>query len=176
MSARHRLALLAVVCSNVLPVRLVAQAGAAPTPCAADSERRRFDFWVGEWDVTTQGGTSVGKSSVQIINGGCSLLENWTSVRGSTGKSLNSYNPATSAWQQYWVDQSGNVVEFRESVSRDRSLAFLAKTLAVNGTTTLRRLTFTPLSDSTVRQHAEQSSDAGASWTTTYDFVYHRRR
>jgi len=32
------------------------------------------------------------------------------------------------------------------------------------------------VNDSTVRQHGELSNDGGATWTTTYDFYYHRRR
>jgi hypothetical protein len=61
----------------------------APTPCAAQAERHQFDFWIGDWDVTTQGGTSVGSSVIQSVSGGCALLENWTGNRGGHGKSLN---------------------------------------------------------------------------------------
>lgn len=148
----------------------------AATPCADDPERRKFDFWAGEWSVTTAGGAVVGSSSVQIINGGCSLLENWTSARGSTGKSLNSFNPAISKWQQYWVDQTGGVTEFRDSEWRSGSLSFLAKGTQPNGSPMLQRLTFSPVSDSVVRQHGERSTDDGKTWSTTYDFYYHRRR
>jgi tetratricopeptide (TPR) repeat protein len=148
----------------------------APMPCANDPERRRFDFWAGEWSVTTAGGTVVGSSSVQTINGGCSILENWTSARGSTGKSLNSFNPAISKWQQYWVDQTGGVTEYRDSEWRDGSLSFLARGTQQNGSPLLQRLTFSALSDSVVRQHGERSIDDGKTWITTYDFYYHRRR
>jgi tetratricopeptide (TPR) repeat protein len=148
----------------------------AATPCADDPERRKFDFWAGDWSVTTAGGTNVGSSRVEVINGGCSLLENWTSARGSTGKSLNSYNPATSKWQQYWVDQTGGVTEYRDSEWQNGSLSFVATGMQSNGTPVLQRLTFSALSDSVVRQHGERSTDAGKTWTTTYDFYYHRRR
>jgi tetratricopeptide (TPR) repeat protein len=148
----------------------------APTPCADNPERRKFDFWAGDWSVTTAGGTVVGSSSVQIINGGCSLLENWTSARGATGKSLNSFNPAVAKWQQYWVDQSGGVTEYRDSEWRNGSLTFLAQGTQPNGAPVLQRLTFSALSDSVVRQYGERSLDSGKTWTTTYDFYYHRRR
>lgn len=148
----------------------------APTPCSNDPERRKFDFWVGEWTVTTAGGTVVGSSVVQTINGGCSLLENWTSGRGSTGKSLNSFNPLISKWQQYWVDQTGGVTEYRDSEWRNGSLSFLAHTAQPTGGSMLQRLTFSALSDSVVRQHGERSTDDGKTWSTTYDFYYHRRR
>jgi tetratricopeptide (TPR) repeat protein len=148
----------------------------AATPCAADPERRKFDFWAGDWTVTTAGGTVVGSSSVQVINGGCSLLENWTAARGSTGKSLNSFNPATGKWQQYWVDQTGGVTEYRESEWHGGAVSFFARAQPANGSPLLQRLTFSALSDSVVRQHGERSIDDGKTWTTTYDFYYHRRR
>jgi tetratricopeptide (TPR) repeat protein len=148
----------------------------APTPCSDDPERRKFDFWAGDWTVTTAGGTVVGSSAVQVINGGCSLLENWTSARGSTGKSLNSFNPRISKWQQYWVDQTGGVTEYRDSEWRNGSLSFLAQSQQQNGAPLLQRLTFSAVSDSVVRQHAERSTDSGKTWSTTYDFYYHRRR
>src|SRR4051812_34948612 len=87
----------------------------APTPCAAAPERHRFDFWIGEWDVTTPTGGRAGESSVQSVSGGCALLENWTSGNGGHGKSLNAYNPGVGQWQQYWIGQDGAPTEFRES-------------------------------------------------------------
>lgn len=148
----------------------------APTPCANAPERHRFDFWIGEWDVTTQGGTNVGSSSVQSVSGGCALLENWTSARGGHGKSLNAYNPATGRWQQYWVGQDGNPIEYRESTWEGTSIVLRAHAPAA-GTTpaTELRLTFSPVDEKTVRQHGESSADGGATWKTTYDFYYHRK-
>ena len=156
--------------------KIVYDATHAPTPCATDPERRKFDFWVGDWTVTTAGGAVVGSSVVQRINGGCSLLENWTAARGSTGKSLNSFNPAISKWQQYWVDQTGGVTEYRDSEWRNGALSFLAHGTQSNGSAVLQRLTFSAVSDSVVRQHGERSMDEGKTWSTTYDFYYHRRR
>ena len=156
--------------------KIVYDATHAPTPCATDPERRKFDFWIGDWTVMTAGGTVVGSSVVQSINGGCSLLENWTAARGSTGKSLNSFNPSVSKWQQYWVDQNGGVTEFRDSEWKNGALSFLARSTRPDGTPLVQRLTFSALSDSVIRQHGERSLDDGKTWATTYDFYYHRRR
>ena len=66
---------------------------AAPTPCLSRPESRSFDFWVGEWDVTTPQGQPAGSSSVQLLLQGCTLFENWHSLAGVDGKSLeSSYN------------------------------------------------------------------------------------
>jgi hypothetical protein len=145
----------------------------APMPCATAAERHQFDFWIGDWDVTTQGGTPVGSSVVQSVSGGCALLENWTSNRGGHGKSLNTYNPARHQWQQFWIGQAGGVGEYRSSEFDGKSLAFFirddADSLAV------QRLTFTPIDSATVRQHSEASKDGGKTWSTQYDFYYHRK-
>jgi hypothetical protein len=149
---------------------------AAPTPCADAAERHRFDFWIGEWDVTTKGGTHVGASAVQSVSGGCALLENWTSANGGHGKSLNAYNPAIGQWQQYWIGQDGNPTEFRESTWEGASIVLRAHSPAAAKTpATEQRLTFSPVDSATVRQHGENSTDGGATWTTTYDFYYHRK-
>ncbi len=141
----------------------------AVTPCMDVAERRAFDFWVGDWDVTTPDGTPQGKSSVQSMAGGCGLLENWTALNGMTGKSLNAYNPAEKHWQQYWVGQGGLVTEYRESEMHDKSIAFYTRS---PGRAT--RLTFTPMSDGTVRQFSEASTDGEKTWTVQYDYRYHR--
>ena len=153
--------------------------GPSPNPCAGNSDRHRFDFWLGEWQVTTPDGHVVGSSSVQSMAGGCGLLENWTASNGATGKSLNAFNPVAKQWQQYWVGQGGAVTEYRESEWHDGSLSLLARPAAAAAAAQgppIQRLTFTPVNDSTVRQHGELSKDGGSTWTTTYDFYYHRRR
>jgi hypothetical protein len=153
-----------------------APSGPPPNPCVGSPDRHRFDFWVGEWQVTTPDGHVVGSSSVQSMAGGCGLLENWTASNGTTGKSLNAFNPAAKQWQQYWVGQGGAVTEYRESEWHDGSLSLIARPAASAQGQPTQRLTFTPVNDSTVRQHGELSKDGGSTWTTTYDFYYHRRR
>jgi hypothetical protein len=149
----------------------------APSPCANAPERHRFDFWIGEWNVTTspkndaaKGGSSV----IQSVSGGCALLENWTSIKGGQGKSLNAYNPLVHEWQQYWIGQDGNVTEFRTSHFDGTSLSFLTDNRP--GPNLIGRLTFTPIDSDLVRQHYESSGDSGKTWTTVYDLYYHRKR
>jgi hypothetical protein len=165
-----------VAAARVAASQTGAPSGPPPNPCAGNPERHRFDFWVGEWQVTTPDGHAVGSSSVQSMAGGCGLLENWTASNGTTGKSLNAFNPVAKQWQQYWVGQGGAVTEYRESEWRDGSLSLVARPSAAAAGQPMQRLTFTPVNDSTVRQHGELSQDGGSTWTTSYDIYYHRRR
>ncbi|MEO8580517.1 MAG: hypothetical protein ABI469_09720 [Gemmatimonadales bacterium] len=145
----------------------------APMPCPSEPERHRFDFWIGEWDVATKSGSPQGKSVIQSVSGGCALLENWTSLNGGNGKSLNAYNPQIKQWQQYWIGQDGQVTEYRGSAFDGTSLTFFEKNDAKPDS--VGRLTFTPVDKETVRQHAEISTDGGKTWATAYDLYYHRK-
>ena len=144
-------------------------------PCLTRDESRRFDFWVGEWEVKNAQGQPAGQSSVQRLLEGCALYENWTDLQGGGGKSLNSYNTDVKQWQQFWTDQYGRVTEYRESErTPEKGLRFLAHQGTPQHQTQIR-MTFTPIDAKTVRQFGETSTDGGKSWTTSFDLYYHRR-
>ena len=145
----------------------------APIACANNPQRHLFDFWLGEWDVTTKAGGKVGSSVIESVSRGCALLENWTSARGGQGKSLNAFNPVIGQWQQFWIGADGMVAEFRSSNYSGGSLIFIREGSTKSDST--YRLTFTPIDSATVRQHSEASGDGGKSWITQYDFYYHRK-
>jgi tetratricopeptide (TPR) repeat protein len=140
-------------------------------PCLTRDESRRFDFWVGEWEVKNAQGQPAGQSSVQRLLEGCALYENWTDLQGGGGKSLNSYNTDVKQWQQFWTDQYGRVTEYRESEWLDGSLRFTAKQIMPQGPALLH-MTFTPVKPDVVRQFGEMSVDGGKTWTPTFDLYY----
>jgi tetratricopeptide (TPR) repeat protein len=144
-------------------------------PCLTRDESRRFDFWVGEWEVKNAQGQPAGQSSVQRLLEGCALYENWTDLQGGGGKSLNSYNTDVKQWQQFWTDQYGRVTEYRESEWLDGSLRFTAKQIMPQGPALLH-MTFTPVKPDVVRQFGEMSVDGGKTWTPTFDLYYYRRK
>ena len=157
---------------------LAARVRRAFQPCVEAPESRRFDFWLGEWDVRTPQGQPAGRSSISRVAGDCALLERWAGgVNGSggTGMSLNAYNTTLGEWQQFWIGQGGSVTEYRRSEWVDGALRFRADVRASDGRPALARMTFTPLAGGVVRQHGEQSLDGGTTWTTTFDLHYHPR-
>lgn len=152
---------------------LVERVHKATAPCMYRAESRMFDFWIGEWDVTTLQGQAAGKSSVQLLLEGCALYENWSTPNGG-GKSLNSYNPDLKMWQQFWTAQSGQVTEYRTSEWVNGSLRYTARQLTP--APSLLRMTFTPMNKDLVRQMGELSTDDGKTWSVAYDLYYHRRK
>ena len=146
----------------------------AAAPCMARAESRKFDFWVGEWDVTTPQGQPAGSSSIQLLLGGCTLFENWHSLAGVDGKSLSSYNAGLGVWQQFWTDQTGRVTEYRESGWVGDTLRFTAHSTMASGAMTLL-MSFVKIDGNTVRQWGAVSMDDGKTWTSPWDLFYHRK-
>lgn len=143
-------------------------------PCKFRPEHKQFDFWVGDWDVRTPQGQLAGTNTIQRLEDGCLILENWTGSQGGTGKSMNFYNAATGKWRQTWVSSTGGVTEYEGSY-KDGAMRYEGETTRA-GTKLMLRLTFFDLGPDRVRQFAEQSSDGGKTWTVTYDFTYIRKK
>lgn len=147
---------------------IVAKVEATARPCMTTPEHRHFDFWVGEWNVTTSG-QPAGTNSIQRIVEGCIIFENWTGLGGVTGKSFNFYDSSVKKWKQVWVDSTGSVLELSGEF-KDGAMRYAGTTGAQT-----HRLTFTPLPDGKVRQLWEQSSDGGKTWQVAFDGLYTRK-
>lgn len=135
---------------------------------------RNFDFWVGEWDVTSAG-SPVGSSSIQRILNSCVIFENFTSFSGYAGKSFNSYDPDKKEWRQYWIDNSGSYVEFVGHFA-DGQLVYEADSSNPDGTKVHRKMTFVKLTNDRVRQFSVQTADGGKTWTPEYDLLYIKKK
>jgi hypothetical protein len=144
-------------------------------PCGDRPESRQFDFWIGDWNVTSNlnQGAPAGRSHVELILGRCVIFENWTAPGGS-GKSFNAWNSELGCWQQNWMDDSGTVTNYSDGRFTDGAMRFSARKKDAAGAWQLHRLTFFAVSPDEVRQLGEHAADGGATWTTDYDLEYHR--
>lgn len=169
----------AVCCASLtLHAGLHARAQSAPAPrppSCASPEHRQFDFWIGTWDVVTPEGKAAGTNSIELVLDGCVLLEHWTGQGGGAGKSFSMYVAAEKQWSQTWVDQGGNRIVLTGGL-RDGKMVLANAWRSPDGKSMASDLTWTPLPDGRVRQVWRQSSDGGATWTTTFDGFYTRRR
>lgn len=155
----------------LLPVAALA-ADPAPKPCATP-EHRQFDFWIGQWNVT-EAGQAAGRNDIQLILGGCVLLENWTGSEGGAGKSLNWYDRVDGLWHQQWVDAAGGGLslagKFADGVMRlEGTRPATAKQPAMR-----HRITWTPLPDGKVRQLWESAPVGKDEWSKQFDGTYER--
>jgi hypothetical protein len=158
----------------LIPLALAAQEDApapAAGPCDAP-EYRQFDFWIGDWNVTS-GEQVAGTNSIHKVHGGCALQENWqgAGAGGISGSSFNIYDQATGKWHQTWVDASGTLLQLDGGVV-DGSMVLSGSRPAQNGGTALHRISWTPNADGSVRQLWEASQDDGGSWSVLFDGLY----
>ena len=158
----------------LLPIAAIAQETEAPPPAPpglCDSEEhRQFDFWIGDWNVTSNG-QAAGTNSIHPILNGCGLQENWqgAGAGGIRGSSFNIYDLTSRHWHQTWVDSSGTLLLLDGGLV-DGAMVLAGKKLARDGNgTTEHRITWTPNPDGSVRQLWEASRDGGNSWTVLFD-------
>jgi tetratricopeptide (TPR) repeat protein len=158
--------------------KFVEQARRNQRPCAYSAENRQFDFWLGEWSVsTTQGGIPAGDSKIELILEDCVVQENWKSQNSPySGKSYNIYNQALKRWEQYWVDNVGGNIFFYGGL-KDGVMDYFTDEIPQPGAPPLRRhLQFIPMGPDKVRQFSRGSTDGGKTWTVEYDFIYARKK
>lgn len=92
-------------------------AAAQDCPCCT-SVHAQFDFWLGSWTVYDSLDQVVGSNEIVKAQQECLLVENWSSLRGSTGTSYNYYDQSDSTWNQLWIDDQGGVLELKGSFVR----------------------------------------------------------
>ncbi len=141
------------------------------TPCSAD-EYRQFDFWLGEWEVQSPQAQVVGKNTISESLDGCLLIENWESVRGFKGLSINYFDNSDKTWNQTFRDNNGNVSGWPDLKGSFRQGSMVLE--SPPGETPRARWTWTEVSPGKVRQTAESSTDGGETWTITWDSYYLR--
>jgi len=141
-------------------------------PCEYDKLFRQFDFWIGDWRVVDASGSYQGKNKIEKLEGGCVLVETWSSANGDTGTSMNFYDAGAAEWVQLWVSPTTQI-DIRgglegQSMKLTGNIHYLQsqQNFAFRGT-------WTPQKDGVVRQHFEQSPDQGATWSTWFDGYYH---
>jgi hypothetical protein len=158
--------------SSALVIASLVSTAAGAGACG-DVEHRQFDFWLGEWNVRTPDGKLAGVNSIAREYDGCVLHERYTTGRGYSGESLNTYDAGRKVWHQTWVDSSGTLL-LLEGGLRGPSMVLEGPSVGTDGQLTRHRITWTPRADGSVRQHWESTDDKGA-WGTAFDGTYTRK-
>jgi hypothetical protein len=160
-----------------IPVALGAQSTAArpQAPCSRP-EHRQFDFWVGEWDVTTPDGRQAGTNRIRLVHGGCALHEEWSGTSGFSGASLNAFDASTGRWHQTWIGSDGVLLQLDGGL-KDGTMELSGATVGAGGARTLQRIRWTPLPETParVRQLWERSTDGGRTWSVVFDGTYRKK-
>lgn len=152
-------------------------AAPAPAPACQTDAHSGFDFWVGEWDVfPADSDQKVADSRIERMFSGCAVREHWMPLRGGEGGSTSLVNHRTGRWEQTWIGSDGVRVDFTGGVVEGKMvLSGYWDSIGGPGTDALIRMTYTANEDGSVRQFGEASIDHGASWQTSFDFLYWRK-
>lgn len=184
MRHTHSLIGLLVLCSAPAVLATArAQSGstAAPrppsiaAPCDSIARYHTLDFWVGEWEVISEG-VRVGHNRIDKVVHGCALIENWVDADGVEGKSLFYFVRARHEWKQVWVAPGSIKEKHLVATLPGGAVRFQGDLPMSDGSFVLDRTTLTPMPDGSVRQLIEQSRDGGSTWRTTFDARYLRAR
>ena len=154
----------------------------APRPCDAP-EFRQFDFWLGEWNLTSRMRKSLGsdewlessaRNSISIALDSCVIVEDFDGYPAAElkGMSVSTYNKRLGRWQQTWVDNQGGYLDFVGGMSNDSMI--LARETVVNGRPRLQRMVFYDITENSLTWNWEMSTDSGKSWTLLWELKYAR--
>jgi hypothetical protein len=171
-----RLACCLAAAAPAAPSLLAAQEPAptaARKACAAP-EHRQFDFWIGEWEVTTPSGAPAGRNRIESILDGCALRESWTGAKGGSGNSYNAYDRQSGRWHQTWVDNGGLVLRLDGSFAGGK-MVLSGESRDSAGARVLNRITWQETAPGAVRQLWETSRDGGGTWSVAFDGRYRKR-
>ena len=147
--------------------------GPVPTACG-QGPYRQFDFWVGEWKVTTPDGKTAGTSSITREEDGCLIHEHWDGsvAGGAQGQSLNFYDTHDQQWHQQFVGAAGNALHLVGSFQGGRMI--LTGHNQQSGKPAVQRITWSRNADGSVHQLWQTSLDDGKSWVTSFDGTYRK--
>ena len=143
-------------------------------PCA-DAERRRFDFWIGTWEVRHPDGSLAGRNRIERMFDGCALAEHWEGESGLRGASYTAFDTGRGRWHQTWVDSSGSLL-LLDGGWHDGAMVLEGSTRSDADGAVRHRISWSRADggSGTVRQHWEVSRDDGATWSTAFDGRYRR--
>ena len=151
---------------------LIQPVSAQQVGCDFDAGFAAFDFWVGDWTVYDNASDNLaGTNSIRKLEQGCLLQESWTGVAGSTGTSVNYYNPVTAQWRQLWVSAGRYSIDIVGGVDKG-SMVLVGHVYYFTDSAVPFRGTWTPAEDGSVRQFFEQFNAETGAWDVWFDGKY----
>jgi hypothetical protein len=149
----------------------------APPSCEELDVHRQWDFWIGDWDVVVNDSTRApaGTNTITSRHNGCMLQEEWRSVTGGTGSSINFFDGARGVWRQVWV-AAAYVIEIEGGLDDAGAMVLEGELRTfVSGTTSPFRGIWTELEPGVVNQRFELQSPEGE-WSVWFDGLYVRTK
>jgi hypothetical protein len=147
---------------------------AAAKPCATP-QHRQFDFWVGKWNVYPKAApqTLVAHSLIESRYDGCAVRENWMPLSNAGGGSINSYDPLSNTWRQFWADSQGGSAFFTGGWN-GKAMVLTGIWPQPGHPKQMTRMTYTRIAGGSVEQLGVTSDDNGKTWQPGFDYIYRK--
>lgn len=133
-----------------------------------------FDFWVGTWKVYSNDEERAfqGDNVISKQHRNCLIMENWTSVQGGDGSSMNYFDPVEKQWRQLWV-AGGYSIDYTGGLDDEGAMVLKGKINYYRPATSYDfRGKWTPNDDGSVRQLFEQYDEEAEQWNVWFDGLY----
>ena len=166
----------------LIPVAILCALCAGPAraqdvaPCASE-EARQLDFWLGEWDLSWEGGS--GSNLITRRFDDCVIEENFSGQVPSglfLGHSVSVWDGRRGEWRQTWVDNQGSYLVFTGGIGEDEVMRLHGETRELpDGRTQVTRMSWIDVEDDSLDWHWERSVDGGVTWEMVWAIHYERR-
>jgi len=143
-------------------------------PCAANSENRQLDYWLGNWKIGAAGSSGNAHSTVSLSLDKCLVVENWDGGRGHYGQNIFGYSADDKSWYGMFADNEGRVHVFTSGKVSSGSAEFEGTSRGPNGESLLNRVKVIRVGPNKVEQTWEKSSDNGVTWNVVFRGEYSR--
>lgn len=164
-----------LIAACCLSAAVNAETPAKKPPACTAAEFHQFDFWIGDWNVTTPQGKPAGRNRIEAVVDGCAISEHWEGASGTNGRSYSAWDARNKRWNQYWVATDGGVLYLSGEFTDGRMVLSGDQVDPASGKRSPQRVTWTPNTDGSVRQLWEGSEDGGKTWTPVFDGLYRKR-
>jgi hypothetical protein len=149
----------------------------------SEDKARRFDFWIGTWDVNLRMLQNDGefrdsvraRANIYSILDGKAVLELWDSVP-IKGFSLRYYDPASAAWDLWlnWPSEDRSRTAKFTGRFRHGRADFFAERERDDGATVRLRYSFSDISPFSLRWDDHSSTDGGKTWRPNWIMEFSR--
>lgn len=157
------------------PAAPPAIAATDPVSCSADAQSQELNYWLGDWTVTSPGGSGSSTSKVTLSLDKCVVVENWSDGSGHAGESIFAYSADDKSWRGIFVDNQGRAHVFVDGKVADGTAEFYGPSGGSQGGAVLNRIRLVRLARDKVEQTWQKSTDNGSTWTTVFRGEYSRK-
>ena len=134
----------------------------------------QFDFWLGEWNLSSNG-KPAGTNTITREYDGAVIMERFVGSGDNQleGMSVSVFNPRTGNWHQTWVDNQGGYLDFTGGFSDGKMI--LSRKTTIEGKEVQQRMVWFNITPASFDWSWERSDDGGSTWKTLWPLHYQRK-